>query len=176
MNFTAIKNRELVNLFLIAITLAILLGFFVFPVFNKIKAIESKINEEQSLLNSRMKLGANSKQIADDLEQAEISLLKLDSIYIKEGSELELINFIETIAQRNDLELKIKPDFNIPKIGTDPIKIAIDISAKGTFNNISNFLKALDSAPFYLITDRLNLQKNQSDLTLTINGHVYLKK
>jgi Tfp pilus assembly protein PilO len=176
MNFTEIKNRQLVKLSLIVVALTILVGVFVFPVLRKINMIKKEINEEQEILNLRLKLGANAKQIMKDLEEAEINLPKLNSIYIKEGSELELINFIETIAQKNNLEVKINPNFNIPKTGSESVKIPLDISATGNFKDLFNFLKALDSAPFYLITDRLNLQKNQSGVILNLNGYVYLIK
>lgn len=176
MNFTKIKNRQLIKLSLIVIALTILVGVFVFPVLRKINVIKKEINEEQEILNLRLALGVNAKQVRGDLEEAEANLPKLNSIYIKEGNELELINFIETIAQKNNLEVKINPNFNITKKGSESIKIPLDILATGNFKDLFNFLKALDYAPFYLITDRLNLQKNQADVILNLNGHVYLIK
>mgnify|MGYP006289524475 CR=1 FL=1 len=176
MNFTEIKNRQLIYFLLIILGLLILLFVFIFPIFGKINKIKNEIMLEKKSLNSRLELDENSKQIIKNLEQAETDLSKLESIYIKEGNELELINFIEGIAQDNNLEIKISPDFNIPRLGLEPIKIKVDISARGDFINIFNFIQALDTAPFYLISDRLSLQKNQSNLILTINGHVYLKK
>ncbi len=170
-------NNHFFYLTLLIIILITMVVLVVWPAFNTITTIKKEINQEREILENKLSLGINIKNINEELMEAEKHQEKFNSAFISVGQELELINFIEKIAKNNEVEINLKPDFNLPKTDTSIIKLPINLTASGEFNNIYSFIKDLDKSPFYLISEQVNLIRDKDNsLILTMTAHTYLKK
>jgi Tfp pilus assembly protein PilO len=177
MNFKGEKNKQIIQILGYILALFLIFLIFILPVFDKIKTITEEIDQEREILEKRMNLDVNSKNIKENLEMIENDLPKLNSIYIKEGKELEMINFIESIAFKNNLKLDLRPNFNTTKVEQEPVKLPVNITVEGSFLEIYSFIKDLDASPFYFISEQLSYTNLQNELvSLTLNGYVYFIK
>jgi Tfp pilus assembly protein PilO len=163
---------------LFMITLLAVLGLFIiWPAINKILAIKEEIEMEKVSLENKLSRGLNAKKIKEELLGIENSLSVLDVVFIQPNQELDLLGNIESLAAKNQVEVKLKPNFAGQNIGGNILRIPLDIMADGNFNNLISFLNDLDSSPFYYIGKELSFDAaNNGKTNLTINGEVYMKK
>ena len=169
----AYKYYFIYSLTLVAM-FGIVTGLLIYPAFHKIISIKQEISKEKSDLEAKLNMGLNAKRIKEELDGIENSLQNLDTVFIKQGEELNLLSSFEAIANKHQVTLSIKPDFNGQAIN-GIVKIPMELKANGNFNNLMSFANDLDTTAFYFVTDNLSLKKNEKDLELTLTGQTYLK-
>jgi len=163
------------SLFMIAL-LTVLGLFVIWPAINKILAIRAEIETEKANLENKLSLGLNAKKIKEELVGIENSLSVLDVAFIQPQQELDLLGNIESLAAKNQVEVKLKPNFTGQNIGGNILRIPLDIEASGNFNNLISFLNDLDGSSFYYIGNELSFDVGSNQkINLTINGEVYMK-
>jgi Tfp pilus assembly protein PilO len=162
---------------LIMLALLAIMGILVmWPAFQKIVAIKNEISQEKTDLENKLSMGLNVKKTKEDLDRIEKSISTLDTVYIVQGEELGLLSTIEALAAKNQVTVNIKPDFKGYGFSPNILRIPLNITAGGKFNNLIAFLNDLDGVPFYFIGDQINFSKtNQTELMLAISGQVYMK-
>lgn len=106
---------------------------------------------------------------------------KLSSIFIKKDQELEFITSLENAAQANNLEQQIKLQ-PINKETTALIQSApMQISLKGSFRDILQYLQSLEKLSYYININSINLNNPttkkeaataQKATSITINAEI----
>ncbi len=152
------------------IALAVL-SFIIYPSILNIVDTNQKIDYEKSSLESKLANQMSVNKVKKDLIDVQVSVNKLDQVFIKPGKELEFISSIENLATQNKVTVDIKSDFNYPK-GQGLKSIPLQITAEGSYDNLINFIKDLESLPYYYDFNTISII-NGSNLTLV--GQIYLQ-
>lgn len=173
-------NNHLIAIGLSLASLVIVVIFIIAPAFNSIYSINKEIRSQREELEKKLSMGLNAKKIREELNRVEDSIGQLESVFIKSGSELELITQLETMAQKNRVEAIIKPEFKAQGSGASN-RMSLAIAITGKYPDIANFLNELDSQDYYFNTEsiaisRTSKNKSESLVTANLSGQIYLKQ
>lgn len=105
------KHQQLIGMSLLLVLLLSIGVVFIYPAMTKIFEINQQITAEKKELEKRMNLGLNIRNIQADLQTVETEMPKIEKIFLNQGQELELLNLLEGLAEKNKLEFSAKPDF-----------------------------------------------------------------
>ncbi len=171
------KHQQLIGMSLLLILLLSIGVIFIYPAMTKIFEINGQITSEKKELEKRMNLGLNIRNIQADLQTVENEIPKIEKIFLNQGQELELLNLLEGLAEKNQLEFSAKPDFNGKKINENIYKHQLSMSFSGSWKAINSFINEIEGLEFYLIADDFSLINTKNEqLLANWNGAFYTLK
>lgn len=131
---------------------------------NKIEIKKNKmIAEKENLLkqkNELLNVVSNLKKENQILDQEKITL---KDILVFKTKILDLKNkavFLNHISNYNEVALESVVPGNIDKNSSNLFKWTINISVKGTYSQIKNYIDYLNKLPYLININRLELSKN----------------
>lgn len=158
--------------------------FIIYPVINDIRAFNDRIALERVALENKYTSRRNIKNIIADLKYVSDGLAPLEkSMIIQKNGEVDFINALEKIAEKNNLPQKIR----IIPAGTQDAKQGlaakqnISITLAGDYIDVLKYMGDLEKSAFYVIINSVNLSsgENSADkntagiIKAYLEGHVY---
>lgn len=102
------------------------------------------------------------REVVYSLESIRTSTANLNSYAIREGDELEFIQALENIATEHGVEQEINLiTANQKVISTWENEVPISITLYGDYVGIINYLRQVESLPYYVQLKTLSLSKSQ---------------
>lgn len=181
------KNKLLLQVVLILIINIILL-YFSFMTVSGIKNLRNQILDIKIDLENKITRERNMNSLNEKLRTIEPELTKINQIFINQNREIEFITALENLAENNKIEQKININLDNREKGEIFDKVAINLESSGSFQNILNYLSALESLNYYLIIESISFQSNKNldniakstepskgNISVTLNGYCYWK-
>ncbi len=183
-----LKKKISISIVVSVLIIGGLVYFVVIPIINDIKKMGEKIENQRIDLEQKYIKGQSLKQLTENLKKIEPQLVILDQIFIKQDYELEFITKLEEIAEQNNVSQTI--NLNTAKINKDKSyqTLPLQLSARGNYKNIMNYLINLEALNYYINIDSIDLssastklsatsevQTTFSNINLTISANTYWK-
>jgi len=169
-------NYYLISSGILAGLLLVLIALIIYPGLKTILDIRAEISQEKTSLENKLAMGLNAKQIKIELDAISGQLAPLDNIYIESGKELDLLNLLDALAAKNQVQAVAKPDFSAPAYAPGINRLPLHLEITGSFKNLLQFMNDLDSQELYYVIDNLTLEPGEKDnFLLTLDGQFYLK-
>lgn len=180
MIFNYYKNKFYINIAIILLFFISISVFIIYPALKEIIKVNREITNERILLERKLALGLNIKKIAKDLEEIEGSAQNLDDIFLEQNSELDLISNLESIANKHNVAININSDFTGQDIGSNILKVEIQLSLNGSYKQILEFMNELENQKNYFNFKSISFSKNQKSnaavITAQLISDTYFKK
>ena len=144
-----------IGIFLVFLTL--LFGL-IFPLFSSIKKDSFELFSQKEKLASLENTKESFNQIQESYPNFQSGIEKINSLFINPKEPIEFIGFLEKTAQSLNLSIQILLGGEQPK-GTDWQSISFQVKITGSFSNLMKFLEKIESAPYLVEINNLNIQK-----------------
>jgi len=153
----SLKKKITILLALFPLVMAAIVFFVVIPSVNDIKAIKNEIEEQRIDLEIKYKKGQSLKKLSENLKTVEPQIAKLDKIFINEDTALDFITTMEKIANDNRVaqNMNLLSSKSAKKNGYK--KMPLQITAKGDFVNLLNYLIDLEALDYYVNVNSLEM-------------------
>ena len=154
-----LKNKvKLLAAIFLALTILWVL-FLIKPLYEDIKGGSQEIiSKKQELFFLESKI-ENIIQFRKKYQEIKPNLERINSLLIKGGEPVDFIRFLERISQDSQISVKIYPS-SVTKVEGDPWpSMNFRINTVGTLPNSLKFLEKLDSAPYLIKIQNLNIKK-----------------
>jgi Tfp pilus assembly protein PilO len=115
------------------------------------------------LLENQLK---NIEELRKIEERIKLTLEKTESLFIDKETPLEFISFLENLSQDCQISLKISlAPFKEIRVEAWSF-LSFQITLTGSFPNVGRFLEKLESCPYLVKIENLNIARlNQSELS-----------
>lgn len=174
-------NKILINLIGVFVVIFFVAYFGAYSPAKNIKLLKDKVVEAKIETEKRISREQNMGNLAGKIKKIEKDMQLLEGSFVEEGGELDLITILENIADYN----QVKQSINLmPPVQNELLNESIiNISARGSFQNIINYLRDLEAVKYYITVTSLNIVKqdeNKSEtseqtVNLTVNAKIYWK-
>lgn len=163
MRFTITQKLTVTILLFISAGVGIVF-YFILPAITSIRettdAMVSQIASEDQELD-RLRLLRRS---LTEIDQIEKDLSLIDHISVTKGTEDILIKDIESIAKKHSIDQSLSASFS-PDGGSPDFSgyYVFHFSAKGTFENVREYLLEIERLPYYFIIPKITIEKTTSN-------------
>lgn len=168
------KNKFLMGIALILIACGIIFVFLILPNIYDILKINKDISNQREELERKSSLGLNIKQMSKDISEIEKNIGEINKMFIKSENELEFLTALDNLATKNKINAKSMPEFPDKNIET-LTKIPLSIAINGESENLMQYLRDLESMPYYYIIETISLNGNES-ANINLTGYIYINK
>ncbi len=166
-----LKNKTNLSVAIFIILVILIIVFVVSPTFKDIR------NNSQELISGKEKLASleskigNLNKLKATYKEFEPKLAEIDELFVNSELPVEFISFLEKIAKDIKVDIKISP---APLGGKDTWSfISFQISAISSFPNFLSFLEKLETAPYLIEIQNLNI--SQTSKTEVISANLSIK-
>lgn len=160
--------------FSILIIIIIIINLFInIPSVSNLNLINKNLKAESNKLKAAYDLNQDADQILKNYQIIKKQIPNLNTVLLTQGSELTLIQKLETIAKNNSLGQKITLDQNIQSINDNIYKLSLRLELQGSYGNILNYLNELNKFEYQLTVGLLNLENEGDNLTLALLASTY---
>ena len=170
-------NRFYLNIGFLLIVTAVMIGLAIVPAFASIQSIGTRIREQDQKLSQKQSSGFDIEKVKSELAAAAEQGAVLDSVFVGQSKELELITQLESLAQKLELNILVTPDLNLKPINNSVQRLPIKIIASGSYLNALKFISDIEALNHYFNITRLAIKpKNNATglVTLEIEGQDYI--
>lgn len=164
------------------IAIIICLSFFIiWPSIKSINESDSSIAQQRVKMEKKYIEGQEMKKISSLAKKIAIKTEKINKTFLKNGHEVDFITDVENISTNNDVKINI--NLNDIKSAKENYKIMpITISIQGKSNNVVKFLNTIESSPYYININSIEISSNedyennsQKEISLNITAETYWK-
>lgn len=135
-----------------------LLFCLISPLFSTIKKDSLEYLSQKENLISTEKKKKELINIEKTYADIEPNLAKIDALFVNPEEPVEFINFLEKSAQ--ELNLSIQISLINKEAGEKPWPgIYFQIKTAGSFSNFMKFLEKLESAPYLIEVENMNIKR-----------------
>ncbi len=113
--------------------------------------LETKYERSRYLHRSQHFL-VTAKQLVSDQQK----------LFLKNGAEIDFISFLEGLADKNSLEQKLTISSPTKEAGDEFSKINLQVTARGDFRNLMNYLSALEHGRFLATISEIRFTGDQT--------------
>ena len=168
-----------IALYIIAVLIvtSLIIYFVILPTINDIKTINQAVYNEKLDLEKKYLRGQLLRKTIEDFEKIKPEQDKINSIFIKQGNELEFITALENIAANYNLEQKLSLRSDLPADSGIYYPLPLEISIRGNFINILKYLNDLEKLDYYFNIAELAVTAGQATENFTdtkLNGEIYM--
>jgi hypothetical protein len=152
----------------------VLAGYFgIYGLSKYIREAENKIIINKIELDKKYKNAISQKRFLSKTKLVGDEMAKIESIYINKRRLLDFVTNIESAAAVNGVEqtINISDTADIP----GPVKTTINLTAKGPFGNVLNFIEEIESFSYYVNVVSLSMQKTANGVIASIIADGYVK-
>lgn len=170
-------NRFYLNIGFLLIVTAVMIGLAVIPALASIQSIGTKIREQDQKLSQKQSSGFDIEKVKSELAAAARQETALNSVFVGQNKELELITQLEALAQKLGLSILVTPDLNLKPINNSVKRLPIKITASGSYLNVLKLVSDIEALDHYFNITRLTIKpKNNAAglVTLEIEGQDYI--
>ncbi len=158
--------------------LGIIIYFIIVPAITEIQNLNAQIYNQRLSLEKKYTERFGMRKVVKNFREINEDFGRATSIYMSQNGELDFITSVESIADRNNIELKI---FLAPREQSEyPDGIQsfdLALTTKGNFKDTVKFLQEMEKMQIYIITDSISLLKkrdlSEGNVESTIKGYVY---
>ncbi|MFC1703120.1 type 4a pilus biogenesis protein PilO [Patescibacteria group bacterium] len=142
---------------LLLATVGLFLGV-VLPSTFTIRELRDGINGEHAKIQDRYHRRGQLKETLLNLNEIKGGVGSLTSVAIKEGEALQFVQALEEIATRNGVEQEIQlRTVNQTELSDWELEVPITIIVEGEYVGILNYMRELESLPYYIIVNSFNV-------------------
>jgi len=134
-----------------------ILIFFIFPLNKDIKnnAVELASQKQDSLyLDNRLK---SIEEFRKDYKEIRKNIDKGQNLFVKSEAPVNFIGFLEEISENSNVSIKISPFPVAKKLGDKWHSMVFQISAVADFENFLKFLEKIESGPYLIQIENLDI-------------------
>ena len=164
--------------------------FIIMPSIDDIKYIKEEVEMQRIDLEKKYVKGQSLKQLKENLKKIKPELEMINNAFIVSGHELDFITTLENFAHKNNVEQKINmnafKDLNESQVLQ---KIPLNLSLKGNFTNLINYLIDLEASHYYININSLEIlstsaksfvpnknPNNSNNVSITLSANIYWVK
>jgi|GEM_PF-1844094 len=156
-------KKNYIAIFVLILVSLVLLVFVVWPLCNDIK---QGSQEMISAKNSIATLSAQRKETQDFAKKYQsyiANLQQIDNLFIDPNNPVSFIEFLENTA----VDLQFVPKVLLQSSGSgqsasNQNHVIFQISVKGSFSNINELLKNLESGPYFIEIQNITVQNSDN--------------
>lgn len=181
------KQRQLILILLRHIAKAVIAAAVAIVVVTffgtKIKTISNALQEQKLLTMVLEQRNATAATLREDFKQIGSNDQKIREAFLSTNDVLDFVGSLETIAAQNSMQETIK--FGTPEPATTPaneftvVPIGYTINANGTEATLVNYLKQLESLPYFAGITSITIASGSTvgwndRSTITLQGKIYV--
>ena len=174
------SRNKLLLTFGIFIVLIVLFSFFlILPSLNDLNGMQDSIETKRKEIELSYSKGNDAKQVFKKIKEIDQQIEKLNSIYITDGRQLEIITKFEDFSSKHNVTETIGINPNSDKKPSKFKKIDLTINTIGSFNNLMDYLADIESLNYYVNIYNVDISPNSSDnsssdLMLKLGAEIYI--
>lgn len=164
--------------------LLILLFVVIIPSLNKINEMGESIKQQKIDLEEKNAKGQSLKLINKNLKIITPKAKLLEQSFLVKGHEIEFVTNLEQVANQNNIKINI----NLGEVKKENTydSMVVKITASGSFNNAVHFLSDLETSPYYINIESIemtvasdpsieNITSNATEVNINLNAKVFWK-
>ena len=172
-NKYSLKKKIIVGPIIFLAIIGSIVFFIIMPSVNSIKHIKEEVEMQRIDLEKKYIKGQSLKQLKENLKKIKPELETLNNAFIIKGNELGFITTLENAFKNLDESQALQ-------------KIPLNLSLKGNFTNLINYLLDIESSHYYINIDSLEIpsasaksfisNKNSADdnsVSMAISANIY---
>lgn len=174
------KRKTIIFLVIIGIVILIFFGFLIYLQLKGVKKTsEELISVKKELILFQSKAG-ELERFKKTYQELEPNLKRIDSLFVDPEVPIELITFLENIAQESGLLIEISPAL-IKPTEADPWKsLGFQLVLTGPPQNFLRFLEKIETGPYLtevqnLVITRQEEKARGGDVKATLLVKVFTK-
>jgi len=153
-----LKKKIIISIVSLLLSIALFIIFFLSPLLSEIKYISQSVPLKKQEMAELEKKLENLNKFKNNLPEISPSVEKIDNLFIDLRAPIDFREFLEEAAQESKISLKISPVRSSQSVSDavwsfNPLYLDLD----GPFPNFSNFLEKLESAPYLIEIQDLNI-------------------
>lgn len=177
--FNSSSWQKMIALFFIFLSvLSAIIYFIIIPAIAEIRNLNLQIYNQRLSLEKKYVERFGMRKVVKNFREISGNFSKATSIYIPQNGELDFITSIESIADRNKIELKI---FLAPQEQSEYPNGAqsfdLTLTTKGNFQDTVKFLQEMEKTEIYTIIESVSLLEkrdlSEGNIEATLKGYVY---
>lgn len=145
--------------------------FATYPLYNQITTLNNEVYDKRVQLAIYQQQRTNIEQTRQDYNKIKNDISNVSKIFISEDQILDLISALENTATTYSITQNISFDSS-SQSDSDNV-IVIQITARGDWLNLIQYLGGLEKLDYYLVIDDLNIINLNNNLTLTLSTKVF---
>lgn len=165
------NNKIYIILSVFALISLFLIVFLIWPLFNEIK------KNSQDLISARNSMVTLSAQTSEtdkfkkNYDGYKLNFERIDQLFIDPNNPVNFIEFLERTANNSGITSQI----SLPLSSKESKDFIIfQLSSKGSFEGVLNFLEKIESGPYLIEVGSLNIKNsvNVVDASFTIKAFI----
>jgi hypothetical protein len=165
MNFKGFNKKIMIVSLVYFLIIGLLFGLVIISGSFEINNMQADIEARRLDLEQKYIKGDDLNKVMKNLDKVGSDINRLNGAYIVKGKELLFITAMEEIAAKHSVDQKINLGSSVAFSGTDFFKTTVQINSRGTFQNIMNYLRSLESMDYYLNITDISLSKSAPSIT-----------
>ena len=157
--------------------ISVMTYFIILPTIQDIQKINDALQRERIDLEKKYLRGQLLNKTIDDFDRVKDKKGLLSTAFIVEGEELAFITQLEQIAEQNQVTQSLKlatEERRQPSNRTYSV-LPLTIELTAPFTQTVNYLHDVETLPFYVNTESINISSSGNDqLHTTITATVYM--
>ena len=166
------KKQLTINLIIAAGILAVLLIIFIWLRFDISRRAET-IKESRKELAFRFSAIEKAATLKKDRETAAEQKIILEELLPEPERLINFSKEVTNLAKKNNMNLDFSYGQEISADKDEPGYISFIITANATFPNWLNFIKAMETMPYFISLESFNLVADEDEYRSIINGKVF---
>lgn len=166
-------KRQLTILIGIGATMILILAVALFLIGLDINKRVRQINELRNNINSRFLTTENLSVLRFDMAKFQPYISLLDLFSPNKDQLINLSREFNTIAFQNKVNLSSSFTGESPVSKTDLNWIGLNMNINGNFNDIINFMKAVENSRYSIKFNSLDISQKDNQFKSQLNGKVF---
>lgn len=141
------------------LSVLLLVFFAIYPLFREIEKNSEKFFENKKkeiLIEEKIKDLNSFKGICQKIEE---DLKKVDQLFVDQKVPIGFIEFLEKTAENSNVLIDISPSPGTTRKGDLWPSLDFKITVSGSFPNCAKFLEKVETAPYLIEVQNLNLRR-----------------
>jgi len=183
MNLNSLQEANYKQKSLFLISIFVFISFILFyllikPTIGDVKKIRLEILAQKIEIAKNINKEKNKSELGAKLKKIEPELEQFNKIFVNKNRDLEFITTLEGVADKNNLKQVITLNTDLFDSKKSYSIIPVTLNTTGEFENITQYLGALESLTYYMRIKSFSLGKSESsdsenliNLNLTIDTY-----
>lgn len=143
----------------LVVWLGLIASLLVYPLGMKVKSKSDQLKRKQEKIAEVETQSRRLGKLQRVLKKSKADFQKLDQLFIEPEAPVGFLEFLERAAADSDLELNITPSAG-EKLNREPWPPTFfEVTGKGSFQNCVEFATKIETAPYLLRIQKLNLEQ-----------------
>jgi Tfp pilus assembly protein PilO len=157
------QGKITLSVLIFLVLFSCLTGFFVVPVWESVKTIKNRIDEQRLQAEKNYDQGRSLKKLTDNIKVVEPHLLEIEQVFIEKKDEVSFITSLEMAAARNNVTENANSGTKMP-LGKFYAQIPLQLTVRGDIQGVMGFVADLESMKNHININSLQITANDSGL------------